>query len=164
MAKVWVARIALTSEGHPSVAHGCYSLGTTRQALGDAQGAEGAFDQAITMHESLFRGDHVGAAVSYARRASACATQTGKADGARKDVDAALALLRRLPEACTALSAVLAQSAQQRLDVRDARGALKELEELVPLAESVHDADSPRPAEYRAASAKCRQTVATEAR
>ncbi|MBK7875198.1 MAG: serine/threonine protein kinase [Planctomycetes bacterium] len=144
---------------HPNVAHGLYTLGSARLALADAAAAEEAFDQSLTMHRALFEGDHIGTAMSLAKRGRARAAQTGKESGARGDYDEALAMLRRMPEGRAPMCELIWSSAQLRLAADDQRGALTELEELVPLATAVFAAGSSRLRTYREALEACRKAV-----
>ncbi|NUP95176.1 MAG: tetratricopeptide repeat protein [Planctomycetaceae bacterium] len=154
----------LFPDGHPNLAHGLYTLGTTRLAAGDVVAAEGAFDRSLAMHRTLFEGDHIGTAMSLAKRGRARAAQADKAAGARSDFDEALAMLRRMPEGRPPLCEVLWSSAQLRRAGGDLSGALAEFEELVPLAESVFAADSPRLPTYREALEACRKAVSATGR
>ena len=146
---------------HPNTAHSLFTLSSVRIAMGQPAEAEPVCRESIEMHQRMFQGDHVGVAISLANLARASHALRKDAQ-ARQSFDAAIAMLRRLPEGAAPLLDILGRSAAARLDTEDAVGALPELEEVVAMAEKRLGPASPRLKAYRETLARCK--AALEAR
>jgi serine/threonine protein kinase/tetratricopeptide (TPR) repeat protein len=143
---------------HHVVAHCLYTLASIRLALNNPAAAEAVCVQSLEMHQRLIKDDHMGVAMSLANLARA-RHALHQHEQARQSFDAALAMLRRLPDGAEPLVGTLWRSAHAHLDNNEGPAALAELEETVALAEKVLPVASPKLATYRAALAQCKAAV-----
>ena len=143
---------------HPSTAHCLFTLASLRITMGQPAEAEPVCLESLEMHQRLFPGDHIGVAISLSNLARVRHSLHKEVE-ARQGFDAAVAMLRRLPDGATPLLDVLGRSAAARLDTKDEAGALPELEEVVAMAEKRLPPDSLRRKTYRDALARCKAAL-----
>ena len=143
---------------HPGTAHCLFTLGSLHIAMGQVAEAEPVCLESLQMHQRLYPGDHMGVALSFSNLARVRHSLHKEVE-ARQGFDAAVAMLRRLPDGATPLLDILARSAAARLDTKDEAGALPELEEVVAMAEKRFQPASPRLQAYRDALARCKAAL-----
>ena len=143
---------------HPTTAHCLFTLSSVRIAMGQPAEAEPVCLESVEMHQRLFQGDHLGVALSLANLARARHSLHQDVQ-ARQSFEAAIAMLRRLPDGARPLLDILGRSAVARLDAKDAVGALPELEEVIAMAEKRLPPASPKLQTYRDALAKCKAAI-----
>ena len=148
-----------------AVEHGMHAVvGTTgwdADKLGRLEEAESLCTQSLEMHQRIYRGDHIGVAMSLLNLAKVRRALHKPAE-ARQSIDPAVAMFRRLtPDGSSPLVQCLRQSAALHLDDGDAAAALPDLEEAVALGEKSLSPEDSELQHCREMLVSCKQALAT---
>lgn len=148
---------------HPSVAVILNNVAAIYRTQNDFAKAEPLLVRAVAIWERVLGPDHptLAAGLNNLARTRQALGQTAEA---RQGFDRAIAMMRKVsPEGSALFARVLWASGSARLDLKDAAGALLELQEAVLMGEQVLKPEDPQLTEYRDALAKCKGMLETPA-